>query len=100
MFTKKSAMLVAIGTGINFVACLLIQTGIVNNQKGSDNLLVSVNQYRNLAQIHVVDLAKDHVKALKKIEENAGLKIYNLGNWCGLQCSGRIVKNFEAASPA
>ena len=38
--------------------------------------------------IHVVDLAKGHVKALKKIEENAGLKIYNLD----------IVKNFEAAT--
>ena len=29
--------------------------------------------------IHVVDLAVGHVKALKKIEENAGLCIYNLG---------------------
>ena len=26
--------------------------------------------------IHVVDLAKGHIKALKKIEENAGTKIY------------------------
>ena len=33
--------------------------------------------------IHVVDLAKGHVKALKKIEENAGLKIYNLGTGVG-----------------
>ena len=33
--------------------------------------------------IHVVDLAKGHVKALKKIEENAGLKIYNLGTGHG-----------------
>ena len=32
--------------------------------------------------IHVVDLAQGHVKALKKIEENAGLKIYNLGTTC------------------
>ena len=29
--------------------------------------------------IHVVDLADGHVKALKKIEENPGLKVYNLG---------------------
>ena len=29
--------------------------------------------------IHVVDLAKGHVKALKKIEENPGLAIYNFG---------------------
>ena len=33
--------------------------------------------------IHVVDLAKGHVKALKKIEEKAGLKIYNLGTGHG-----------------
>ncbi len=33
--------------------------------------------------IHVVDLAKGHVKALKKIEEKAGLKIYNLGTGAG-----------------
>lgn len=33
--------------------------------------------------IHVVDLAKGHVKALKKIEENCGIKIYNLGTGKG-----------------
>ena len=33
--------------------------------------------------IHVVDLANGHVKALKKIEENAGLCIYNLGTGHG-----------------
>lgn len=33
--------------------------------------------------IHVVDLAVGHVKALKKIEENAGLCIYNLGTGHG-----------------
>ena len=33
--------------------------------------------------IHVVDLAKGHVKALKKIEEKAGLNIYNLGTGQG-----------------
>ena len=33
--------------------------------------------------IHVVDLAKGHVKALKKIEENPGLAIYNLGTGKG-----------------
>mgnify|MGYP002243592523 CR=1 FL=1 len=37
--------------------------------------------------IHVVDLAKGHVKALKKIEDNSGLSIYNLGTGKGLQCS-------------
>ena len=47
--------------------------------------------------IHVVDLAKGHVKALKKIEENPGLAIYNLGT--GMGCSVLdIVKNFEAAT--
>lgn len=33
--------------------------------------------------IHVVDLARGHVKALKKIEEKAGLNIYNLGTGRG-----------------
>ena len=47
--------------------------------------------------IHVVDLAKGHVKALKKIEENPGLAVYNLGT--GKGCSVLdIVKNFEAAT--
>lgn len=47
--------------------------------------------------IHVVDLAKGHVKALKKIEEKAGLNIYNLGTGKGYSVLD-IVKNFEAAS--
>ena len=33
--------------------------------------------------IHVVDLAIGHVKALKKIEENAGVCVYNLGTGNG-----------------
>lgn len=47
--------------------------------------------------IHVVDLAKGHVKALKKIEEKAGLNIYNLGTGNGYSVLD-IVKNFEEAS--
>ena len=47
--------------------------------------------------IHVVDLAKGHVKALKKIEENPGLAIYNLGAGKGYSVLD-IVKNFEAAT--
>lgn len=47
--------------------------------------------------IHVVDLAKGHVKALKKIEEKAGLKIYNLGTGVGYSVLD-IVKNFEEAT--
>jgi UDP-glucose 4-epimerase len=47
--------------------------------------------------IHVVDLAKGHVLALKKIEENAGLKIYNLGTGVGYSVLD-IVKNFEEAT--
>ena len=47
--------------------------------------------------IHVVDLAKGHVKALKKIEEKAGLKVYNLGTGNGYSVLD-IVKNFEAAT--
>ena len=47
--------------------------------------------------IHVVDLANGHVKALKKIEENAGLCIYNLGTGHGYSVLD-IVKNFEEAN--
>ena len=47
--------------------------------------------------IHVVDLAVGHVKALKKIEEKAGLCIYNLGTGTGYSVLD-IVKNFEAAT--
>jgi len=47
--------------------------------------------------IHVVDLAVGHVKALKKIEENAGLCIYNLGTGTGYSVLD-IVKNFEEAT--
>ena len=47
--------------------------------------------------IHVVDLAIGHVKALKKIEENAGLCIYNLGTGHGYSVLD-IVKNFEKAT--
>jgi len=47
--------------------------------------------------IHVVDLAKGHVKALKKIDEKAGLKIYNLGTGIGYSVLD-IVKNFEDAT--
>ena len=47
--------------------------------------------------IHVVDLAIGHVKALKKIEEKAGLKIYNLGTGTGYSVLD-LVKNFEAAT--
>lgn len=47
--------------------------------------------------IHVVDLAKGHVKALKKIKENGGLSIYNLGTGTGYSVLD-IVKNFEKAN--
>lgn len=47
--------------------------------------------------IHVVDLAIGHVKALKKIEEKAGLCIYNLGTGTGYSVLD-IVKNFEEAT--
>ena len=47
--------------------------------------------------IHVVDLARGHVKALNKIKENCGLKIYNLGTGTGYSVLD-IVKNFEEAT--
>ncbi|MCQ2522475.1 MAG: UDP-glucose 4-epimerase GalE [Lachnospiraceae bacterium] len=47
--------------------------------------------------IHVVDLALGHVKALQKIEEKAGLCIYNLGTGKGTSVL-ELVHDFEKAS--
>ena len=47
--------------------------------------------------IHVVDLARGHVKALSKIESRAGLNIYNLGTGHGYSVLD-IVHNFEEAT--
>ena len=47
--------------------------------------------------IHVVDLALGHVAALRKISENCGLKIYNLGTGVGYSVLD-IVKAFEKAN--
>ena len=46
--------------------------------------------------IHVVDLAKGHVKAINKIKENPGVKIYNLGTGKGYSVLD-VVKAFEKA---
>lgn len=46
--------------------------------------------------IHVVDLALGHVKALKKIEEKAGVCIYNLGTGVGYSVLD-VVKAYEKA---
>ena len=46
--------------------------------------------------IHVVDLAKGHVAALKKIEENAGCKVYNLGTGHGYSVLD-VIHAFEKA---
>ncbi|WP_130838106.1 UDP-glucose 4-epimerase GalE [Lachnoclostridium sp. Marseille-P6806] len=47
--------------------------------------------------IHVVDLAKGHVCALKKLAPGSGLSIYNLGTGHGYSVLD-IVKNFEEAT--
>lgn len=47
--------------------------------------------------IHVVDLAIGHVRALRAIENRAGLKIYNLGTGTGYSVLD-IVHNFEEAT--
>lgn len=46
--------------------------------------------------IHVVDLAVGHVKALKKIEEKAGVSLYNLGTGNGYSVL-QMVHAFEKA---
>lgn len=48
--------------------------------------------------IHVVDLAKAHIKALEKLnKENDGLFVYNIGTGIGYSVLD-IVKNFEKAN--
>lgn len=47
--------------------------------------------------IHVVDLAKGHVKALEKMDEDCGLEIYNLGTGNGYSVLD-IVHSFEKAN--
>jgi len=47
--------------------------------------------------IHVMDLAEGHSASIKKIEENPGLKIYNLGTGQGFSVM-QLVKAFEKAT--
>ncbi len=47
--------------------------------------------------IHVMDLASGHVAALKKIEDNSGLSVYNLGTGVGYSVLD-IVNNFIEAT--
>lgn len=47
--------------------------------------------------IHVVDLAKGHVKALAKLKKGSGLNIYNLGTGTGYSVLD-MVKSFEKAN--
>lgn len=52
--------------------------------------------------IHVVDLARGHVKALEKFKENKGVLIYNLGTGHGysvLQVIAAFSKAAEKRSP-
>jgi UDP-glucose 4-epimerase len=47
--------------------------------------------------IHVVDLANGHVKAVEKLSENPGLKIYNLGTGTGSSVLD-VINTFEKAT--
>lgn len=47
--------------------------------------------------IHVVDLAKGHVKAIEKISEDCGVHIYNLGTGKGVSVL-ELVRTFEAVN--
>uniref|UniRef100_A0A8D0AZC0 UDP-N-acetylglucosamine 4-epimerase n=1 Tax=Salvator merianae TaxID=96440 RepID=A0A8D0AZC0_SALMN len=47
--------------------------------------------------IHIVDLARGHIAALKKLKENCGCKIYNLGTGTGYSVL-QMVKAMEKAS--
>ena len=47
--------------------------------------------------IHVVDLARGHVKALEKLAENPGVVVYNLGTGRGYSVL-EVIRGFERAS--
>ncbi|MCG6929672.1 MAG: UDP-glucose 4-epimerase GalE [Desulfofustis sp.] len=47
--------------------------------------------------IHVVDLARGHVKAVEKLKENPGIVIYNLGTGRGYSVL-EMIRSFERAS--
>ncbi|MDD3840695.1 MAG: UDP-glucose 4-epimerase GalE [Clostridia bacterium] len=47
--------------------------------------------------IHVVDLAKGHLKALQKVVGTSGVQVYNLGTGVGYSVLD-VVKNFEKAT--
>jgi UDP-glucose 4-epimerase len=47
--------------------------------------------------IHVVDLARGHVKALARLADNPGVAIYNLGTGCGYSVL-EVIRGFEQAS--
>ncbi len=47
--------------------------------------------------IHVVDLARGHVKAIEKLAEPVGVREYNLGTGNGYSVL-EVIRNFEAAS--
>ncbi len=47
--------------------------------------------------IHVVDLAKGHLKALEKMQDESGVSVYNLGTGCGYSVL-EMVSAFEKAS--
>ena len=65
------------------------------NVFGSDYKTVDGTGVRDY--IHVVDLAKGHLAALKKLEEKPGLVIYNLGTGKGTSVL-ELVHAFEAAN--
>ena len=46
--------------------------------------------------IHVVDLARGHVKAIKKLEDKEGVSVYNLGTGNGYSVL-QVVAAFEKA---
>ncbi len=47
--------------------------------------------------IHIVDLARGHVKALKRLEKIPGIYTYNLGTGCGYSVL-QVIQAFEKAS--
>lgn len=46
--------------------------------------------------IHVVDLAKGHIKALEKLQDNIGVEVYNLGTGRGYSVF-EVIKAYEKA---
>uniref|UniRef100_A0A8C7I4D7 UDP-glucose 4-epimerase n=1 Tax=Oncorhynchus kisutch TaxID=8019 RepID=A0A8C7I4D7_ONCKI len=89
---------------IDFTLCAVVLSSLTQVAIGRrKHLNVFGNDYDTIDgtgvrdYIHVVDLAKGHIAALKKLKDNCGCKVYNLGTGTGYSVL-QMVKAMEKAS--